>query len=155
MLCVDIPDRRFLTMITKIKSYSELIKLDNYSDRLEYLYIGDKVGNTTFGSNRWLNQRFYTSKEWLRTRDEIIIRDNGCDLGVDGCELNNGNIMVHHINPITEDDLIHMRPNVFDPENLISSSRKSHNFIHYGIKQEESYTERTPNDTCPWKRERR
>lgn len=140
---------------TMIKTYSELIKLDNYNDRLEYLYIGDKIGNQTFGNNRWINQRFYTSAEWQATRDKIIIRDLGCDLGVEGCELRNGNIIVHHINPITEDDLINMRPIVFDPENLICTSRKTHNHIHYGIQQDNVYVERTPNDTCPWKRERR
>lgn len=138
------------------RSYSELIKLPDYNSRLEYLYIGDSIGNETFGNNRWLNQRLYTSPEWRKTRDGIIIRDNGCDLGIEGCELANKFIIVHHINPITEDDLIYMRPIVFDPENLISVSRKSHNFIHYGINfLDKPLVERSPNDTCPWKIERR
>jgi len=138
-------------MMEMNKSYSELVKLKSFDERLEYLYIGDKVGNVTFGHNRWINQRFYSSPEWLSKRDEIITRDYGCDLGVDGCELNKY-IIVHHINPITEEDIINLHPKVFDPENLISTSRQSHNFIHYGIKQEDNYIERSPNDTCPWKR---
>lgn len=131
------------------------MSLPDHASRLEYLFIGDKIGNETFGNSRWLNQKFYTSMEWLKTRDAIIVRDNGCDLGVEGCELSNKNIIVHHINPITEEDLIHMRPNVFDPENLISTSRRTHNHIHYGIQEEQTFVERSPNDTCPWRRERR
>lgn len=129
-----------------------MLLLPDHASRLEYLYIGDQVAHETFGSARWLNQKLYTSREWLRKRDEIILRDNGCDLGVEGCELDGRNIMVHHINPITEEDLINMNPCVFDPENLISTSRKSHNYIHYGLKQELTPVDRSPNDTCPWRR---
>lgn len=141
---------------TMIKSYSDLIKLPDYQSRLDYLYIGGVIGDETFGSSRWLNQRLYTSNEWRRTRDNIIIRDNGCDLGIQGCYLPSRLIIVHHINPITEDDIVHMRPILFDPENLISVSKKSHRYIHYGIVNPETtiIIERTPNDTCPWKRER-
>lgn len=142
-------------MEMKIRSYSELIKLQDFNSRLEYLFIGDMIGRETFGNSRWLNQKFYTSSEWLRTRDNIIIRDKGCDLGIEGCELSKRNIIVHHINPITEEDLLYMRPNVFDPENLISTSRRTHNQIHYGILEKQVLIERSPNDTCPWRRERR
>lgn len=136
-----------------MKTYSELIKLETFEDRFDYLYIGDKVGRETFGNSRWLNQQFYTSHEWRRKRNEIIARDNGCDLGVEGCELCKKDIIVHHINPITEDDIINRRSCVFDNENLISTSRGTHTNIHYSgeVKQLLSF-ERSPNDTCPWKK---
>lgn len=133
------------------KTFSDLIKLESFEDRLEYLYIGDKVGNETFGNARWINQQFYKSKGWLKRRDEIIIRDLGCDLGVEGCYLDRRNIIVHHINPITMDDIINCNPCVFDEENLICVSRNSHLYIHYGTKQQ-TYVERTKNDTCPWRK---
>lgn len=133
------------------KTFSDLIKLESFEDRLEYLYIGDKVGNETFGNARWINQQFYKSNGWLKRRDEIIIRDLGCDLGVEGCYLDRRNIIVHHINPITMDDIINSNPCVFDEENLICVSRNSHLYIHYGTKQQ-TYVERTKNDTCPWRK---
>lgn len=136
-----------------MKTYSELIKLNTFEDRLDYLYIGDKLGTETFGSSRWINQKLYTSGEWRRKRNEIIMRDKGCDLGVDGCELGKRDITVHHINPITEDDIINRRSCVFDNENLISTSHGTHNRIHYSTKIKEALPlERTPNDTCPWKK---
>ena len=136
-----------------MKSYSELIKLKTFEERFNYLYIGDKIGSETFGDSRWINQRLYTSYEWRRKRDEIIARDNGCDLGVEGCELSSKDIIVHHINPITEDDIINRRSCVFDSENLISTSRRTHTNIHYsGEVKEILPMERRPNDTCPWKR---
>lgn len=136
-----------------MKTYSELISLDDYQDRLDYLYIGDRVGRETFGSDRWLNQSLYTSTEWRTLRRDIIIRDLGCDLGVEGCGLDKKDIIVHHINPITPDDIINKRACVFDPNNLISVSRKTHLFIHYGAVNEIPVViERTPNDTCPWRR---
>lgn len=133
------------------KTFSDLIKLESFEDRLEYLYIGDKVGNETFGNARWINQQFYKSNRWLKRRDEIIIRDLGCDLGVEGCYLDRRNVIVHHINPITMDDIINCNPCVFDEENLICVSRNSHLYIHYGTKQQ-TYVERTKNDTCPWRK---
>lgn len=136
----------------KMKSYRELIELDTFEERLEYLYIGDKVGRETFGSARRLNQLFYKSQEWRRKRNEIIARDNGCDLGVDGCELSSRNILIHHINPITEEDIVNRNPCLFDNNNLISVSMDTHNFIHYGTSSKEEYIERAPNDTCPWKK---
>ena len=135
-----------------MKYYDELIKLETFSERREYLYIGDHVAHTTFGNARWVNQRLYGSPEWKRTRDQIIIRDNGCDLGIEGCDLGRRNILVHHINPITEDDIVNMRPCVFDHNNLISTSLDTHNYIHFGIKLDKLSFDRAPNDTCPWKR---
>ena len=134
------------------KSYEELVKLETFDDRLNYLYIGDKVGRETFGNARRLNQLFYKSKEWRRKRDEIIARDNGCDLGIEGCDLSYRNILIHHINPITEEDILNRNPCLFDSNNLISVSINTHNFIHYGTSRVEEYVERTPNDTCPWKK---
>lgn len=134
------------------KTFSEMIKLPTFQERLEYLYIGESIGIETFGSDRYLNQRFYLSKEWRKTKTGIIIRDNGCDLGIEGCELGKRNVLVHHINPITVDDIIYMRSCVTDPENLICTSFETHRLIHYGGKLPDPYVERTPYDTCPWKR---
>lgn len=129
-----------------------MIKLDTFDERKDYLYIGDKVGRETFGQSRWINQLFYKSPEWRSKRNEIINRDQGCDLGVDGCGLSNKNILVHHINPITQEDIINRNPCIFDNDNLISSSKQTHNYIHYGSEIDELPMERTPNDTCPWKK---
>lgn len=135
-----------------IKTYSELVKLDSFEERYSYLRIGGTVGRETFGYDRYLNQILYTSDEWRSLRREIIIRDNGCDLGVDGFEIH-GKILIHHINPITVDDVLRRAAKVFDPENLISTTLNTHNAIHYG---DESLLlllpiERTKNDTCPWR----
>lgn len=134
------------------KSYNELIELNTFEERLNYLYIGDKVGRETFGSARRLNQLFYKSQEWRRKRNEIIARDNGCDLGIEGCDLTARNILIHHINPITEDDILNRNPCLFDNNNLISVSIDTHNFIHYGTSSKDEYVERSPNDTCPWRK---
>lgn len=135
-----------------MKTYSEVMRIKNFEDRLEYLYIGDKVGGETFGTNRWLNQQFYKSPPWRDVRDKVILRDAGCDLAFDGCELSRRNIIVHHINPITKEDIIDRKSCLFDMENLIAVSLQSHNYIHYGTKPDVLPMERTPNDTCPWKR---
>lgn len=138
-----------------IRTYSELIKIPSYIDRYRYLRISDGryVGDRTFGSYRFLNQAFYHSKEWKRFRDRILIRDNGCDLGIADMPIY-GRALIHHINPITPYQLKHedYTP-LFDPENVITVSENTHNAIHYG---DESYLpqdpiERTPNDTCPWR----
>lgn len=133
------------------KCYSELIKLPTFQERLEYLYIGNRVCEETFGSNRYINQRFYKSKEWARIRDSIITRDLGRDLAFDGCDL--ATILIHHINPITQEDIVNRNPKVTDPENLICTSHNTHNYIHFGTSlQPNAFVERKPNDTCPWKR---
>ena len=136
-----------------IKTYSEMIALPTFIERYRYLRLGGRVGEETFGFDRWLNQKFYKDIEWMRARDKAIIRDNGCDLGMEGHEIH-GRIYVHHINPITKEDILRRDPCLFDPENLICTIKNTHDAIHYG---DESLliiapTIRTPNDTCPWKR---
>lgn len=135
------------------KSYSELIQISDFRERFEYLKIGGIVGETTFGGHRELNQSLYTSKEWKDIRREVIIRDNGNDMGLNDYEIK-GNIYIHHINPITIEDLLKKRDCIFDLENLISVSFNTHNAIHYGNFDLISGNElivRTRNDTCPWK----
>ena len=135
------------------KSYSELISIPTFHERHEYLYIGDKIGHETFGHNRYINQQFYSSVIWRKIRDDVIIRDLGRDLGVEGCDLRKQNILIHHINPITINDLIEMRPCVTDYENLICTSLSSHNYIHFGMQNNSDVLsiDRKPFDTCPWK----
>lgn len=135
------------------KTYSELIRLPTFLERYRYLKLGGRIGEDTFGYDRYLNQTLYRSAEWKRFRREIIVRDEGCDLGCEGYEIY-GNILVHHINPITLEDVLNRDPKIFDPENVICVSHNTHNAIHYG---DESLliTEpivRRPNDTCPWKK---
>ena len=136
------------------KSYSELMKLKTFEERYEYLKLEGKVGEETFGYDRIFNQVLYGSRIWKDDiRPAIITRDMGCDLGVEDREIG-GVITVHHINPITMDDIINKSPILFDPENLICCSDATHKAIHYGDKSlllSEAVV-RTPNDTCPWKR---
>lgn len=136
-----------------IKTYSELITLPTFEERYRYLKLDGKVGEATFGFQRWVNQEFYHSDEWLRFRDEIIIRDNGCDLAVDGFEIY-GSIIIHHLNPITYDDIINRNPTIFDSENVISTKLSTHNAIHYGDESKLVLgpIERSKHDTCPWRR---
>lgn len=138
---------------TYYKTYSELVKLDTFEKRFEYLALHGIVGAETFGSNRIHNQDFYRRKEWKDARRFVIIRDNGCDLGIQEREIVD-RIYVHHINPITLEDVLNSRPILFDPENLICVSRKTHEAIHYGDKSLLLLDDvvRRPNDTCPWKR---
>lgn len=135
-----------------IKTYSKLISIPTYEERFKYLQIKNAIGKDTFGYDRYLNQILYHSSEWKRLRNEIIIRDNGCDLAFDGYEINS-RILIHHLNPITVDDVKNRSPMVFDPENLVCVTHNTHNAIHYGddnllIK---SPVIRSVNDTCPWK----
>ena len=142
-----------IQMSTIIRSYSELITLPTFEERFEYLKLDGAVGLETFGYDRYLNQILYRSSEWKRLRNGIIIRDNGCDLGCEGFEIYD-RILIHHINPITIEDVLKRRPNVFDPDNLISTSHNTHNAIHYGDVELLTIApiERTKNDTCPWRR---
>lgn len=143
-----------IMMNTKtIRTYSELITIPTFIERFRYLKLNGRVGMDTFGHDRYLNQVLYRSPEWKRFRREIILRDNGCDLAHEDYEIH-GNILIHHINPITIDDVLRRDPKIFDPENVISTVLNTHNAIHYG---DESLliTEpisRTQFDTCPWKR---
>jgi hypothetical protein len=138
----------------KKKSYSELISIKSYYDRYKYLKMDGAVGVETFGFERYLNQTFYKSEEWKKVRRQVIIRDNGCDMADDTHPINE-RIIIHHINPITERDILERNPDIYNPEYLVCVSHRTHNAIHYG---DESYIlnieiiERKPNDTCPWKR---
>ena len=143
-----------MNMNTTIRTYSELITLPTYIERFNYLKLGDKVGADTFGFDRYLNQKFYhQDPRWRSARDKVIIRDNGCDLGIEGYEIQ-GKIIVHHMNPITMDDIINKRDWIYDPEFLICTVHNTHNAIHYGDDNLlfKGPVVRTPNDTCPWKR---
>lgn len=136
-----------------IKTYSELITLPTFIDRFRYLQLDGIVGYETFGHDRYLNQILYRTPEWKRFRRDIILRDNGCDLACEGYEIV-GNILVHHINPLTVEDILRRDPKIFDPENVICTQLNTHNAIHYGD-EELLITEpiiRTQYDTCPWKR---
>lgn len=134
-----------------IKTYSDLIHYDTFDERFQYLKMSGFVGESTFGFDRHVNQSFYSSYEWKRARDLVILRDNGCDLGVPGYEIN-VEILIHHITPISLDDIVHGDPMIIDPENLITTTKTTHNAIHYG--RENPYprvvTARSPHDTRLW-----
>ena len=137
---------------TTIRTYSQLKQLQTFEERYDYLKLGGIVGEDTFGFDRYLNQNFYRSREWKRVRDEVIMRDNGCDLGIDGHEIR-GKILIHHMNPITSEDIHRVSDYLLNPEYLICVTHRTHNAIHYG---DESLIvtapiERTQNDTCPWR----
>ena len=139
-------------MMKNIKTYSELITISTFEERFEYLKLDGQVGVETFGFNRYLNQAFYKSDEWLSIRDYVITRDNGCDLGMEGYEIY-GRILIHHINPITKDDIIQRSRILLDPENLITTVKRTHDAIHYGDSNllMRAPIERRKNDTCPWR----
>ena len=135
-----------------IRRYSELKLLKTFRERYEYLRLKGAVGESTFGFDRYLNQTLYHSDDWLRVRDIVIVRDNGCDLGDQDREIFS-RIIVHHMNPLTEQDIIDRNPDIFNPEFLITTTHETHNAIHFG---DDSFlksfsTERLPNDTCPWR----
>ena len=136
-----------------IRTYSELITLPTFEERFKYLKLNGKVGEETFGFDRYLNQIFYKSYAWLKVRDLVIIRDCGCDLGISGREIY-GKILVHHMNPIEDKDLINKNDIILDPEYLICTTKNTHDAIHYGD-TDLLFTNpiiRSKNDTCPWKR---
>lgn len=142
-----------VAMVMTMKSYSELIKLPTFEERFDYLKLDGAVGEETFGSSRWLNQRLYKDPEWRQARDNIIVRDGCCDLAISDRDIE-GIVQVHHINPITKEDILERKPCLFDPENLICTSDRTHKAIHYGDKSLLVLVppERNKNDTCPWKR---
>lgn len=135
------------------RSYHELSKLKTFEERYAYLRLNGKVGEETFGFDRYLNQSLYKDPEWLEARDIVILRDNGCDLGMPDREIQ-GRILVHHLNPITKDQILRRDPIIFDPENLICTAKNTHDAIHYGDESILIKTpiDRKPNDTCPWKK---
>jgi hypothetical protein len=138
----------------RIRTYSELITLPTYKERFDYLKLDSIVGKETFGYDRYINQQLYQhNPRWKNARDKVIIRDNGCDLGVEGYEIF-GKIIVHHMNPITMDDILNDRDWIYDPEYLICTVHNTHNAIHYGDEKllMTAPIVRTKNDTCPWRR---
>ena len=139
-------------MTMNIRTYSELITIPTFEERYNYSKLNGIVGKETFGYDRYLNQLLYRSSDWRSFRDRIIIRDNGCDLACEGFELQS-RIIIHHIDPITVEDILNKHPKVFDPENVVSTSHNTHIAIHYGAKNLISIgpINRYKNDTCPWK----
>lgn len=137
--------------MAKIRRYSELVQFETFEDRFDYLMLGGQVGESTFGFDRWINQAFYVSQEWKIIRREVILRDRGCDLGVEGHEIHNG-LFVHHMNPMTTNDVSHGEEWILNPEFLIVVSLDTHNAIHYGDKSKlkKPYVPRAPGDTKLW-----
>ena len=149
-LCESITDR---VMTVIIRTYSELNILPTFKERFEYLKLDGQVGVDTFGRDRYYNQIFYQRDiEWRQARRQVIIRDLGCDLGLEGYEIHKG-IIIHHMNPITIEDILNRNPDIFNPEYLICTSQKTHNAIHYGDSSLlfQAPVERTKNDMCPWR----
>lgn len=136
-----------------IRTYSELIQFPTFEERFEYLRLDGIVGEETFGFDRYLNQMLYKTPEWRSLRNKIIIRDQGCDLGVPGHEIIGTKILIHHMNPITKEDILERSDYVFNPEYLISTIMNTHNAIHYGTSEllQKDPIVRSKNDTCPWK----
>ena len=135
-----------------IKTYSELITIPTFEERFEYLQLKGSVGKDTFGYDRYLNQVLYRSPEWKRLRNQIIIRDCGCDLACEGYDIHS-KVLIHHLNPITVEDVLARSQKVFDPDNLVCVSHNTHNAIHYGDVDllVTGPVIRTKNDTCPWR----
>lgn len=137
--------------MTKLRSYSDLRRYRSFEERFEYLKLEGGVGQATFGFDRYLNQKFYTSREWQDARQYVILRDEGCDLGIPGYEIHIGPI-IHHMNPMNIDDIKHQEDWILDPEFLITTTHSTHNAIHYGVSNlvPKVVTNRTPNDTKLW-----
>jgi hypothetical protein len=139
-----------------IRSYSELRRIDSFEERFEYLSLKRGVGEATFGFDRYLNQMFYRSTEWKQVRNRVIVRDLGCDLGIPGYDIHD-RILIHHMNPMTPDMVIHSDDNLLNPEYLITTSHRTHNAIHYGDKSQlpRPLVERRSGDTLLWNRRNR
>ena len=139
----------------EIRTYSELIEIPTFLERYEYLKLGDRVGEETFGFDRYLNQQFYKSKEWKDIRNFVIARDRGCDLASFDREIPNGlRILIHHMNPIRAKDIIHSSDYLLNPDYLITTTKLTHDAIHYGDQElliADEFIERRRNDTCPWR----
>jgi len=142
-----------MTKSNNVKNFSNLRSIETFEDRYKYLRLNGNVGEDTFGFDRYLNQKFYKSSEWKRIRDKVIVRDNGCDLGITGRDIN-GRIYIHHMNPINVSDINDFSDYLMDPEYLVCVSMDTHNAIHYGdekLLKRNDFTPRSNNDTCPWK----
>ena len=140
--------------MSKIRTYDELISLPTFRERFEYLKLGGGVGDATFGFQRWINQKLYHGTEWLQFRDRIIIRDEGWDLAVPDYTIYS-NIIIHHLNPITYDDIVNRNPCIFDPNNVVCTQLNTHNAIHYGdasLLVNPFPIQRVSGETTPWKR---
>lgn len=139
--------------MNKLRTYTELNKLKTFEERFEYLKLDNVVGEETFGFDRWLNQQFYKSKEWRRIRDYVIARDFGCDLGAPDHEIIDERILIHHINPITKEDIINNTDFLLNPEYLITTINNTHQAIHYGNDEMlvKAPVTRYKNDQCPWR----
>lgn len=139
--------------MNKLRTYTELNKLKTFEERFEYLKLDNVVGEETFGFDRWLNQQFYKSKEWRRIRDYVIARDCGCDLGTPDHEIIDERILIHHINPITKEDIINNTDFLLNPEYLITTINNTHQAIHYGNDEMlvKAPVTRYKNDQCPWR----
>lgn len=137
-----------------IRTYKELSRLTTFEERFEYLRLNGQVGKDTFGFDRIFNQQFYRSREWRALRDFVIVRDNGCDLGISGHDIRGQKIYIHHMNPITLKDIADNSEYLMNPEYLITVTHNTHNAIHYGDKEllVVAPIERTRNDTCPWRK---
>lgn len=138
-------------MSSRIRTYSELRTINTFTERFRYLSLQGQVGKQTFGFDRWMNQMFYTSREWRQLRHHVIARDNGCDLGIEDHDIFERAI-IHHMNPMTTDDLVHGNDDVLDPEFLITTTHKTHNAIHYGDESllPKLVVQRRPGDTKLW-----
>lgn len=136
-----------------IRTYNELIKFKTFKERFEYLKLNGSVGNDTFGFDRYINQKFYRSQQWKTIRDKVIVRDNACDLALNGHDIY-GKIIIHHMNPIRVEDILDLNEYLLNPDYLICVSLLTHNAIHYGDYNnlDNEIIQRTKNDTCPWKR---
>lgn len=134
-----------------IRTYTDLVEFDTFEDRYRYLALGGEVGYSTFGFDRYLNQNFYSSREWRQIRQHLIVRDDGCDLGVPGYEIH-GRLLIHHMNPISAEDIVHGDSSIIDPEFLITTTHRTHNAIHYGDERQlpRPLVVRSPGDTKLW-----
>lgn len=137
--------------LTRLRTYSELRRIESFEDRFRYLALHGRVGEPTFGWDRWINQGFYTSTQWRQVRLEVIARDLGCDLGVPGYEIHD-KILIHHMNPMSAGDIVGGDESILDPEFLITTTHRTHNAIHYGDERQlpRSFVERLPGDTKLW-----
>lgn len=142
-----------IMMRSMIRTYRDLIRLETFEERFEYLALRGSVGRATFGFDRWINQQFYHSRIWRNIRRDVIARDQGCDLAVPGYEIHN-RLVIHHMNPIVQDDIVHGTPTAVDLDHLICTTHSTHNAIHYGDKSllPKPFVERRPGDTQLWNR---
>jgi hypothetical protein len=135
----------------RVRTYSDLCRLHTFEERFGYLSLRGEVGHATFGFDRWINQTFYTSRAWRDIRQGVILRDEGCDLGVLGYDISS-RLLIHHMNPITADDIVNFNDEILDPEFLITTTHDTHNAIHYGDESllPKRYVPRAPGDTKLW-----